>query len=92
MSRSGTGVVCGKCQEASFRRFVPSFGTLGTKRAFGAFLNRRSHHPGAGCASARPSSAEEGTQNVQSPDSRLRGNDVEWHKPGSEVESLGTTN
>ena len=68
MPRSGTGVVCGKCQKASFARFVPSFRILDTKRMFGAFLNRRSHHPGAGCASARPSSAEEGTQNVQFPD------------------------
>jgi hypothetical protein len=71
--RSGTGVVCGKCQKASFERFVPSFRILDTKRMFGAFLNRRSHHPGAGCASARPSSAEEGTQNVQSPVQPRRG-------------------
>ena len=67
MPRSGAGVVCGSCQEASFRRFVPSFRILGTKREFGAFLNRRSHHPGAGRASALPSSAEEGSKNVQSP-------------------------
>jgi hypothetical protein len=29
------------------------------------FRTSRSHHPGAGCAIARPSSAEEGNQNVQ---------------------------
>ncbi|MCI0622985.1 MAG: hypothetical protein L0387_15225, partial [Acidobacteria bacterium] len=36
----------------------------------GGFRKDRSHHPGAGCASARPSSAEEGSQNVQSPGTR----------------------
>ena len=51
----------------SFRRFVPSFRILDTKRVFGAFLNRRSHHPGAGVgppsrACACPSSAEEGSK------------------------------
>ena len=67
MPRSGTGVVCGKFLESSFRRFVPSSRTLGTKRVVGAFFNRRSHHPGAGRASARPSSAEAGSKNVQFP-------------------------
>ena len=62
MPRSGAGVVCGKCQEASFGRFVPSFRILDTKNVFGAFLNPRSHHPGSGRASARPSSAEEGSK------------------------------
>jgi hypothetical protein len=72
--RSSTRVVCGKCQEASFRRFVPSFRISDTKRVFGAFLNRRSHHPGAGCASARPSSVEEGSKmsNLQSDNDACR--------------------
>ena len=34
-SRSGAGVVCGKCQEASFSRFVLSLRILDTKRALG---------------------------------------------------------
>ncbi|MCI0421035.1 MAG: hypothetical protein L0312_17700, partial [Acidobacteria bacterium] len=49
--------------------------------SIGGFRKDRSHHPGAGCASARPSSAEEGSQHVQSSDSRLRGND----EPGGPV-------
>ncbi|MCI0624855.1 MAG: hypothetical protein L0387_24985, partial [Acidobacteria bacterium] len=44
-----------------------------TKRSIGGFRKDRSHHPGAGCASARPSSAEEGSQKVQSPISGFGG-------------------
>ncbi len=41
-----------------------------TKRLIGGFRKSGLHHPGAGCAIARPSSAEDGTKNVHSPDSR----------------------
>ena len=74
MPRSGTGVVCGNCLEPSLRRLVPSSRILGAKRVVGGFLNPQSHHPGAGRASACPSSAEEGSNNVQFPDSRESGN------------------
>jgi hypothetical protein len=33
-----------------------------------------------------------GIEDVQSPDSRFRGKDIEWHKPEREDDSLGTTN
>ncbi|MCI0417601.1 MAG: hypothetical protein L0312_00005, partial [Acidobacteria bacterium] len=39
-----------------------------TKRSIGGFRKDRSHQPGAGCASASPSSADKGRQNVQSQD------------------------
>jgi len=38
-----------------------------TKRVVEGFRNDQPHHPGAGCAIAYPSSAEEGNENVQSP-------------------------
>jgi hypothetical protein len=54
VTRSGTGVVVGvRYQQPSFKHFVSRF------------LDGRSHHPGGGCAIGRPSSAEEGTNNVQ---------------------------
>ncbi len=66
-SDSGRAAARGGLQEVldpSFRSFVLSSGILRTKRVVGAVLNRRLHHPGAGRASARPSSAEEGSKNV----------------------------
>ncbi len=39
-----------------------------TKRVVEGFRNDQPHHPGAGCAIAYPSSAEEGNENVQSPE------------------------
>ena len=45
---------------AEFQNFVHE--TRGLR-----FPNTRSHHPGAGRASARPSSAEEGSKSVQFP-------------------------
>ena len=44
-----------------------------TKRSIGCFRNARSHHPGAGCAIASPSSAKEGNQtsNLQAAPLRL---------------------
>ncbi len=54
-------------REPSFKRFVSMKSLCGTKRSIEGFGKGRSHHPGAGCASARSSSAEEGSQNVQFP-------------------------
>ena len=40
----------------------------GTKRLIEGFCNEQSHHPGDGCAIARPSSAEEGSKMSKSPE------------------------
>ncbi len=53
------------------RRFVSSIHSLDSKRSTRGLCSGRSHHPGAGVgppsrAGARPSSAEEGSKNVQS--------------------------
>jgi len=48
-------------------RFELTINVGGVKRLVAAFRSDRSHHPGSSCARARPSSAEEGSKNVQSP-------------------------
>ena len=67
MTRSGTG---GGLQDVAHSG-ASSVSNLRHETLVGGFLHRRSHHPGAGRASACPSSAEEGSKNVQSSDRRL---------------------
>ena len=71
MPRSDSGRVAArgwsKGRSWNHRCFVPNSRISGPKRVVGDFLNGRSHHPGAGRASARPSSAEDGTKNIQCP-------------------------
>ena len=63
--RSGTGVVCDIATERSSRRFVSTTSFSRHETLGWGFRSPWSHHPGTVCASACPSSVEEGTQNVQ---------------------------
>jgi hypothetical protein len=52
--------------QTTIQHLVPNLRLVSTKRMVGALFNRGSHHPGTGVgppsrATARPSSAEEGT-------------------------------
>ena len=58
MLRSGTGVVWSVTRKSSFVRFVSIRQVCDTKPSIGGFRNDWLDHPGTGCASARPSSAE----------------------------------
>jgi hypothetical protein len=64
--QGGTGVVDGAGPLRRPRQgFTAGFPSYDTKRSIGSEWRGGRHHPGTGCARARPSSAEEGSKNVQ---------------------------